>query len=470
MADTLIILALICLEIVAITFAWRAIKTSRTPQGSVGWAIFLIAAPYLGVPLYLFLGHHRLNGFIVSRRASEQVLHGVETYRDRYRPHSDPEIDTTLFEQIGGLPDAAGNGFHLLENGEATFKAIFAAIDGAGSYVLVQSYIVNDDGVGRELAERMIAAAARGVAVRFMVDAIGSIKLPPEYFGKLRAGGVEFVNPKASRGPKNRFQLNFRNHRKTIVIDGHIGFTGGLNFGDEYKGLNPRYGEDWRDTHLRLTGPVVSQLQLVFCEDWHWATEENLFHELNWEAGLDPDDMTALIVATGPGDELESGALFFISCIAEATERVWIASPYFVPDTDVLSALKLASLKGLDVRILVPEVIDHRISWLAAFAYFDEIRSVGVKVMRYNKGFMHQKVVLVDDALVAVGTTNMDNRSFRLNFEAMAVYFDKRAASEAEKMLDRDFARSFELEKQLSDQPWKVRVGAPIARLFSPLL
>ncbi|MDJ0994944.1 MAG: cardiolipin synthase [Dinoroseobacter sp.] len=470
MANTLLIVALVILEIVAITFAWRAIKNSRTPQGSVGWVVFLIAAPYLGVPLYLFLGHHRFSGYIVGRKVSEEVLHGVQTYRDRYRPKSDPEVDTTLFEKIGDLPDAAGNGFELLIDGEATFSAVFEAIDNAKSYVLVQSYIVNDDGVGRELADRMIAAAGRGVTVRFMVDAVGSMKLPPSYFGNLRAGGVEFVNPKAAPGPQNRFQLNFRNHRKTIVVDGHIGFTGGLNFGDEYKGLNPRYGEDWRDTHLRLTGPVVSQLQLVFAEDWHWSTEENLIEHLNWDADLDPADMTALIVATGPGDELESGALFFISCIAEAKERVWIASPYFVPDTDILSALKLAALKGLDVRILVPEVIDHKIPWLAAFAYFDEIRAVGVKVMRYNKGFMHQKVVLVDDALAAVGTTNMDNRSFRLNFEAMAVYFDSRAAADLEDMLEADLARSFELTTPLPEQPWKIRVGAPIARLFSPLL
>lgn len=469
MLGTILVVALSILEVVAIYFAWRAIQTARTPQGAVGWAIFLIAAPYIGVPLYLFLGHHKYRGYEIGRKKSERVMQGVKTYRDRYRPKSDPKTDTTLFEKLGDLPDAAGNGFELLIDGEKTYSAIFEAIDQARSYVLVQSYIVKDDGVGRELRDCMIRAAQRGVTVRFMVDAVGSKSLPPTYFGRLRTAGVQYVDPRSTRGPKYRFQLNFRNHRKTVVVDGQTAFTGGLNFGDEYKGLSPKFG-DWRDTHVQISGPVVSQLQLIFAEDWHWATDEILIDHLNWEADLDPADMTALLVATGPGDRLDSGALFFVSCIAEARERVWIASPYFVPDIDILTSLKLAALRGIDVRLLVPEVIDHKIPWLAAYAYFDEIRDVGVKIMRYSAGFMHQKVVLVDDAFTAVGTMNLDNRSFRLNFETMVVYFDDSAASDVEAMLEADFDRSFELTKSLSEQPWMIRTGAPISRLFSPLL
>ncbi len=469
MLSTILIVALIALEGVALYFAWRAIKTARTPQGAMGWAIFLVTAPYLGVPLYLFLGHNKYRGYEISRASSERVLEGVAAYREQYKPKSKPKNDTTLFEKIGELPGVDGNGFQLLIDGEATFAAIFEAIDAARSYVLVQSYIVHDDGVGRALCDHMIRAAERGVSVRFMVDAVGSKALPPTYFGRLRKAGVQFVDPKSTHGPKYRFELNFRNHRKTVVVDGHVGFTGGLNFGDEYKGLDPRFGA-WRDTHIRLTGPVVSQLQLIFAEDWHWATEEILIDDLNWKADRDKADMTSLLVATGPGDALESGALFFISCIAEAKTRVWIASPYFVPDIDILSALKLAALRGLDVRLLVPEVIDHTVPWLAAFAYFDEIRDVGVKVMRYDSGFMHQKVVLVDDTLAAVGTMNMDNRSFRLNFETMAVYFDEAAASEVEAMFKADFERSFELTKRLSEQPRRIQIGAPLSRLVSPLL
>ncbi len=463
------ILALIALEAVALWFAWRAVSSARTSQGAVGWVVFLITAPYLGVPLYLFLGHHKFKHYIIARRDSEEIIEGVKSFKIANTPENPVDFPVQAFEKISELPAARGNNMTLLIDGKETFDALFAAINAAQSYVLVQFYILRDDGLGRALQERLIAAAARGVTVRLMFDGVGSAKLPPAYQDKLREAGVQVVDPKSVRGPKNRFQINLRNHRKTVVIDGNIGFTGGFNVGDEYMGLDPKFG-NWRDTHTRLEGPVVSQLQLIFVEDWHWATSEVLIEDLNWEALHAPEDMTAMIVATGPGDEMETGALFFFSAISAAKRRVWIASPYVVPDTDVLTALKHAALRGVDVRILAPEVIDHKIPWLAAFAYFDELRAAGVQVWRYKPGFMHQKVVLVDDEFAAIGTTNLDNRSFRLNFEAMAVFFDPRPAAGTATMLEKDFDRAWLLDKSLAEQPMRIRVGAPIARLFAPVL
>lgn len=180
--------------------------------------------------------------------------------------------------------------------------------------------------------------------------------------------------------------------------------------------------------------------------------------------------MTALIVATGPGDESETGSLMFFSAIAAAKKRVWIASPYFVPDLDVMAALKHAAMCGVDVRILIPDDIDHWMPWLAAFAYFDDIRAAGVKVYRYTEGFMHQKAFVIDNDLAAIGTTNLDNRSFRLNFEAMALFFDTRAAAAVDKMLEADFQRSYEMSRTIEQQSARIRYGAPVARLFAPLL
>ncbi|MEP4702735.1 MAG: phospholipase D-like domain-containing protein, partial [Parasphingorhabdus sp.] len=269
--------------------------------------------------------------------------------------------------------------------------------------------------------------------------------------------------------PKFRFQINYRNHRKTVIVDGRIGFTGGLNVGDEYKGLSPVFG-NWRDTHIKLEGPMVTQLQLIFVEDWHWSTEEALLDDLMWLPEETATDAVGLIVATGPGDVSETGSLLFFSAITEATDRIWIASPYFVPDIDILTALRHAALRGVDVRILVPDVIDHHIPWLAAFAYFDEIMEAGVRIFRYTDGFMHQKVFLVDDSLAAVGTTNLDNRSFRLNFECMALFFDHRIAADVDQMLRADIEKCFELTIQMASQPAYIRHGAPVARLFAPLL
>lgn len=464
-----LILLLILLEICAIYCAWRAITSARTSQGSVGWVVFLIAVPYLGVPLYLFLGHHKYRGYEISRRASERVVEGVRDFGAANAPLETPAVNPKPFESIADLPAVRGNDLELLVGGEVTFNAIFAAIDEARDYVLVRFYIVHDDDLGRALRDRMIAAAKRGVRVRFFVDAVGSHNLPASYQAALKEAGVELVDPRYARGPKTRFQLNFRNHRKTVIVDGIVGFTGGFNVGDEYMGRDPKFG-NWRDTHVRLSGPIVSQLQLVFAEDWHWNSGKLILDDLMWEAPHAQADKTALIVPTGPGDDLDTGALFFFSAIVAARERVWIASPYCVPDTDVLTALKHAALRGVEVRLLVPEVIDHRIPWLAAFAYFDELRETGVEIWRYDNGFMHQKVVLVDRTLAAVGTTNLDNRSFRLNFETMALFFDPDAAAAVEDMLTEDFKHAFRLEKNLRDQPRAIRIGAPIARLFSPLL
>jgi cardiolipin synthase len=277
------------------------------------------------------------------------------------------------------------------------------------------------------------------------------------------------VNAHARGGPRSRFQINFRNHRKTVVVDGEVGFTGGLNMGDEYMGEDPKFGL-WRDTHARVTGPIVLQLQLIFGEDWHWATREDLFGALDWDIRLAEGNKDAVLVATGPGDAFDSGSFYFCALINAATERLWIASPYFVPENDILTALKLAAMSGVNVRVLTPEVIDHKISWLAALAYFDEIMAAGVQVWRYKEGFMHQKVVLVDDRISSIGTTNLDNRSCRLNFEETAVVFDAGTAAQTAEMFEADFARSFRLTQTLADRKFSERHGAPVARLFSPLL
>lgn len=470
MWTALLSLIVFALYVSAIVCAVRAAQTARTPQGAVGWVVFLLSIPWASVPLYLFLGHHRFKGYRIARRESERVVEGIKAYSANTSPNPESlTMNVAPFEDIAHLRVSCGNGMDLLIDGDATFEAIFEAIDAAQRYVLIQFYIVRDDELGLELRDRLIAAAQRGVKVRFLTDAVGSYHLPNSYLVDLRNAGVDVVNPHEQRGPKFRFQLNYRNHRKTVVVDGKVGFIGGHNVGVEYLGQDPDFGH-WRDTHIRLHGHVVLQLQLIFAEDWHWASDEDLLDALAWQTEPSETDMNALIVATGPGDNTETGSMMFFAAITAAQDRIWIASPYFIPDLDILTALKHAALRGVDVRILVPEVVDHQIPWLAAFAYFDEIIECGVKVMRYTDGFMHQKVFVVDEKLAAIGTTNLDNRSFRLNFEAMALFFDARAAQETAAMLESDFLNSYQLLKSLELQPRHIRYGAPLARLFSPIL
>lgn len=468
MTTALLVLAFAVLQVGAIWAAWRAIAGARTPQGAVGWVVFLLSAPYIGVILYLFLGHHRYRGYLISRRQSDRVSADLHGFGENHAPAQPIAIETVAFERIADLPVVGGNTLTPLIDGDATFGAIFDAIDAAEASVVTQFFIVHDDEVGRAFKDRLVAAARRGVSVRFMTDAVGSKALSASFLAELRDAGVKVAGNNRNR-MSNRLHINFRNHRKTVVVDGRIGFTGGLNVGDEYMGRDPTFGP-WRDTHLKLTGPVVTQLQLVFAEDWHWATGENLREALNWNSGSSDDGVPAIAVPTGPADTRETGGLFFLAAIAAAKERIWIASPYCVPDIDILSALKLAALSGRDVRLLIPDMADHRIPWLAAFAYFDELREAGVTIWRYQPGFMHQKVVLIDDTAAAIGTSNLDNRSFRLNFETMILGLDHTFAEEVAAFLEADFERAVRLETPLSDQPLSVRLGAPFARLLAPIL
>ncbi|WP_333683938.1 cardiolipin synthase [Pontibaca methylaminivorans] len=454
----------------AVFFAWRAAATARTPQGSVAWVVFLLALPFVAVPLYLYFGDHRFHGYRTARREAKQVIARIRSEAILHAPVGDSSsINFAPFEYCAHLKVMRGNDMRLLIDGPESFEAIFEAVDAAQSYVLAQFYILRNDGLGREFQRRLCAAARRGVHVRLLIDAVGSIGLPEHYCDLMRKEGIEVIDRRTARGPRFRFQLNFRNHRKTVIVDGHRGFTGGVNVGDEYMGRSPSFGY-WRDTFVELSGPVVPQLQLIFAEDWHWATGKPLINALNWTTPPAGRDANGLIVATGPGDLSETGNLLYFSAIAAARERIWIATPYHVPGIDIVTALSHAALRGVDVRIIVTDAFDHIIPWLAAFAYFDELREVGVRFYRYTQGFMHQKVFLVDDQLAAVGTMNFDNRSFLLNFETMALFFDRDFTEEVAEMLERDLADSYEMVMSLREQPAYIRFGAPLARLLSPLL
>jgi cardiolipin synthase len=450
--------------------ALNAARTARTPPGAIGWVVFLLASPLIALPAYMLFGHHRFERYRAARRATHRAVKDLQAMADvRARGPVTTSIPASPFEAVSGLKVCDGNDFELLINGKAAFDAMIKAIDEAEEYVLIQFYIVRDDDLGGRLQRHLIKAAQRGVTVWFMADAIGSHRLTRSYLRNLEAAGINLVDRRSQRGPKHRFTLNFRNHRKTVIADGRIAFTGGLNVGDEYIRPTKAFG-DWRDTHIKLVGPMVQQLQLTYAQDWHWLTEEPILDLLDWTPTPAEANRAGLIVPTGPGDTTENGSMMFFSAISAAKTRVWIASPYFVPDLDVVAALKHAALRGVDVRILVPDVIDHYLPWLASFAYFDDLRGVGVNVLQYSGGFMHQKVFVVDDTLAAVGTTNMDNRSFRLNFETMALFFDSDAAAAVAAMLEEDFERSRQIHLGLDDHRLCIRLFAPVARLMAPVL
>jgi cardiolipin synthase len=366
------------------------------------------------------------------------------------------------------MPFVGNNHVELLIDGQRTFESIFHGIDQARSYILIQFFIVKDDRIGRELQERLMKKAREEVRVYFLYDEVGSHRLSRSYLDPLRDSGVDVRSFQSTRGAGNRFQLNFRNHRKVVVVDGKDGWVGGHNVGDEYLGRDSKIGP-WRDTHVRMIGPAVLGLQLSFLEDWNWAADERL--ELSWAPEPAPTgSMAVLNLPSGPADALETASLMFQHAIHSARERIWIASPYFVPDEGVIGALHLATLRGVDVRILIPDNPDHLVVYLSAFAFVGEMLDSGVEIFRYEKGFLHQKTFLVDDVVAGVGTANLDNRSFRLNFEITAIVADRSFAGQLEQMFLADFQRSRRMTRdELNAKPYWFRAAARAAYLTAPV-
>nr|WKF56332.1 putative cardiolipin synthase YwiE [Paraburkholderia busanensis] len=468
-------------HILGVIAACHAILNTRTSQGAIAWAVSLVAMPYLTLVPYLFLGRSKFAGYADARRVENELL--------RTRAHP-PEWDTRAssaglptqqlgarlvhsLTRLGGMPFLPGNAVRTLVNGEATFEAIFEAIENARRYVIVQFFIVRDDSLGEMLKDALIAKAQQGVRVYFLYDSIGSFDLPHRYVASLRAAGVETHPFATNRRFVNRLQLNFRNHRKIVSVDGERAFVGGHNVGVEYLGGKPPLSP-WRDTHIEVRGPAVASIQFVFTEDWYWATQQ--LPEFDMPPAPPADPLTApgmhcLVVPSGPADKQETCSLFFVEAINAARERIWITSPYLVPDEAVFSALRLAVLRGVDVRILIPSRRDHRVVFAASKLYAFDCLRAGIRIFRYQPGFLHQKVVLIDNVAAAIGSANLDNRSFRLNFEIMVLTVDRHFADEVETMLLNDFAESREIDRNEYRQASALRrVAMHVARLFSPVL
>ncbi len=469
----MLVLIAVVAHVIGFFSSIEAVMSTRTSQGAIAWAVCLNTFPYLAVPAYWILGRSRFHGYVTARQAGElEIQHiarqagaNIAAYRftDAHLPDA-----ARAAEGLAKMPALIGNAAQLLVDGEATFESILQGIDEAEHYILFQFFIVHDDELGREVKSHLIEKANEGVRVYFLYDEVGSHDLPGRYRDELRAAGVEISDFHAQKGPRNRFQINFRNHRKIVVVDGRVAWIGGHNVGDEYMGKDPKFGH-WRDTHVRIEGPAALAAQLSFIEDWYWATDA--VPELDWTPKPAVDGNTAvLIVPSGPADELETAALMFIHAINTAKQRIWIASPYFVPDEPALMALQLAGLRGVDVRILIPDKPDHLLVYLAAFSYVKEASRTGVKIFRYTDGFLHQKTMLIDDRVATIGTANFDNRSFRLNFEITAVLAEPDFVSLVEEMFEADFASSREMEpRDLENRPFWFKFAVRLARLTAPV-
>lgn len=460
--------------VLGIISAVQAIMTVRTPQGALAWSLSLVTVPVIAVPAYWVLGRSKFEG---TRAAYEQRKTEIDellrTARQNLKPYEADEnsapAELDALERLGTGDFTMHNRLELLINGDRTFESILAGIAQAREYVIVQFYMFHDDSLGQRMQQAMIERARAGVRVYMLYDEVGSGGLPKAYVGALREAGVQVSSFKPTQGWRNRFQLNFRNHRKIVVVDGVTGWVGGHNVGDEYLGLDPEFSP-WRDTHVRIDGPAVIQLQAVALGDWYWATRE--IPSLNWvPRAADDAEAVALIVGTAPSQRLETAGLMFVNALNSARERVWLSAPYFVPDEAVIKALELAALRGVDVRILLTGKGDSQLVFLAAYNYIEQLQGLGIRFFEYRPGFLHEKVMLVDDQVSTVGTANFDNRSFRLNFEVTAVIVNGPFAQQMERMFEADFEHSDELDPAtLAERPFWWRFAVKATRLAAPVL
>jgi cardiolipin synthase len=465
------------LEILGLICAMTAIMRARTSQGATAWAISLLTIPYLAVPLFLIFGSRNFQGYVSRRKTSDAKLNREwKEFRDYFekarcrRKGESQKLD--VFESLAEVPFTCARSLTLLQDGEQFFPALKEALQSAKESICFQFYVFKDDEIGLEIAEVLKAKARSGVKVRILYDSLGSQSAHRRFFRDLGAAGCEvapFISTRF-RLPTFRFQINFRNHRKLVIVDNDIAFVGGLNVGDEYLSRDKKIGR-WRDTHLKIVGsPAIQGLQ-CFVADWYWSTSKVIDFKAQQALEKIGGNSPTLILATGPVGLRENGSLGMLNAIHGAQTRLWISTPYFVPDEQIIAALQLAALRGVDVRVLVAKKTDQKIARLASFTYFDELLPSGIKIYEFKAGFLHQKVLLVDDDLAYVGSTNFDNRSFRLNFEIGAWVQAKEFAGEVETMLNRDFSNSALMDiKTIERMTLGRQLACATARLLAPVL
>jgi cardiolipin synthase len=454
--------------------AGHAILSARTAPGAIAWSVSLVSLPFVSVPAYLVFGRNKFEGMVGAYEARQDEIDGlIAEVRAGLEPWSHtassrPGVYRAM-TTLSGFGAVRGNSVELLVNGDATFDSILEGLRNAEEYILFQFYMIHDDEIGREVRDVLVERSRAGVRTLVLYDEIGSSGLPRAYVESLRDAGVEVSSFRPTQGRGNRFQLNFRNHRKIVVVDGKTAWVGGHNVGDEYLGRDPDFSP-WRDTHVRIEGPAALQLQAVVVGDWYWATRE--LPQVRWQATPAAEsDVPVMIVPSAPSQRLETAGLMFTTALHTAQDRIWISAPYFVPDEAVMKALELAALRGVDVRIITTGKPDSLPVYLAAFHYMNQLRDLGIRFYAYSPGFLHEKVMLIDDEFSTVGTANFDNRSFRLNFEVTAAIADRAFAAEMEAMFERDFEHAVDIDPAtFADRPLHWRLGVALSRLAAPVL
>lgn len=461
----------------ALLQAGAVVMAKRSPVSTLAWIMVLTLLPGAGLLFYIGFGPQRLKRQRLKRllgRARLPSRDEVQALVDEHEATPERRVQhARLIERTCGLPVSTAQRVEVLQDGVRTFASIIEAVKAAREHVHLEYYIFEPDRVGAELRDTLLDKLREQVPVRLLVDAVGSGRLNSwrqrRFLAEFRQLGGEFAVFHPARFDRRRPLVNLRTHRKIVVCDGRVGFTGGINITeDEHEGLRP---DAYRDTHVRIEGAAVRWLQYVFLQDWVYARGQQEGERLAGTLVVDeaPGPIALQLVSSGPDDEGEAIHRSMIDAIYAATERVWLTTPYFVPTEPALYALTDAARRGVDVRLLVPRKSDSRLVTWAARSYYGELLRSGVKVYEYLPRMLHAKTLVIDDDYAQVGTANYDHRSFRLNFEVAVVLYEPEVAAEVAKGFEADLAQARQL-KLAGRRPFGPRFIEAVARLFSPLL
>lgn len=477
-------ISLILIAIYLITVfstAIMVVREKRDPAKTSTWVLILIALPIAGLIFYIFFGQYHRKEKIFNRKGlrdlqqierlsqSQIIKLHVEKLNHSQQIVDNLNIITLLLNNSKALLTEL-NEIQIHQNGKEAFDSIIDVLNSAQSSIHIEFYIVSDDVIGNRIKDILIAKASAGVEVRLVFDDVGSWSLPKKFIKSLTDSGVQVYPFMEVKFPLFTSKVNYRNHRKIIVIDGKVGFIGGMNIADRYivgsKELGP-----WRDTMLKLTGDAVNSLQAIFLVDWYFVTSQdisdrNMYFPKHEVATHHPIQITSC----GPDSDWASIMQAFFLAITKAKHHIYVATPYFIPNESILTALKTAALSGVDVRIMLPGKSDSTVVYWSSLSYISELIEAGIKVYLYQNGFNHSKILMIDTSFASVGSANMDIRSFEDNFEIAAIVYDKQITSQLEESFLKDLSNCM----YVTADEWELRsrknnLKESVARLFSPL-
>ncbi|MDD2447587.1 MAG: cardiolipin synthase [Tissierellia bacterium] len=456
----------------------------RNPTTTWLWLMVLLFLPGLGFLLYLFLGqdlskHKQFkskeeedNNFDILAEVQIKVIEEDDfTFKDPNYPYYDDLITMHLVSNKAYF--SQDNSIEIYYSGEDKFIALLESINNATSYIYMEYYIFRNDDLGKKVLDALIQKANEGLEVKLLVDGMGGRTLTKKFLKPfIDAGGqvAIFMPPLI---PVINIRINYRNHRKITIIDGKEAYLGGFNVGDEYLGLNKKKFGYWRDTHMKIKGSAISSLQWRFFLDWRFVTKEGVGNNQShiYTEEKTPGNVGVQIVTSGPDSKWPGIKDGYFKMITQAREKVYIQTPYFIPDDSIFEALRIAGLAGVDVKVIIPNKPDHPFVYWASLSYIGELLQAGVKFYTYENGFLHSKVLIMDEFVSSVGTANLDIRSFELNFEVNAFLYDDITNLNLTEQFNKDLldCKEITIEEYLN-RPRIVKLKESISRLLSPIL